>query len=173
MILNINDERRVHKPNAARIHAAFDELGREEFLILSRDDENYVQTYLDEDGDLLLEYRDGSEDQHYSAEETDLDRRRVAGLFVAYTEGDASWNEGLSWELLEFDEDFEGDLTEDNAYLIGGEEFARIPIGSGVRDADVAECGDCGQAAGQFHAQECGLEECPSCHELMQGCPCE
>ena len=173
MILNINDERRVHTPSPERIRAAFDDLELDQFLILSRSDDDYVQSYLDEDGDLLLEYREGSEDAHYSAEDSDLDRARVAGIFVAYLAGEADWNEGLAWERLEFDEDFEGDLIEDNAYLICGEEFARIPIGNGTRDADLAECGECGQQAGQFHTPSCSLEECPRCHETLQGCPCE
>jgi len=67
MLLNINDDQALHDPPEADVLACLADLEREQFAVLSRSDEDYVQAQRNEDDTFLLEYRAGSHDRHFSA----------------------------------------------------------------------------------------------------------
>jgi hypothetical protein len=109
MILNVDDDRAFASPTVAQLQSELADLETDAFLILSRADEEYLQTYREEDGSFEVEYRDGSCDRHYRAESADLELQVLQGLFVAYFHGKSEWKASLTWEKVDFDEDFQGD----------------------------------------------------------------
>lgn len=71
------------------------------FLIVEREDQEYIQTMLTEDGFYLVEYRDGGPDSHYGIRTQDSGL--VTGVIWAWTAGDASWRTAVPWRAVEFD----------------------------------------------------------------------
>ena len=111
MHLNLNDDRTIEDPSEAEIRASLAMLEVDEFAILLRGDEQYVQVYHNEDGTFQLEYRAGSYDQHFAAARPPS-VENVQDVFAVYAAaGDQDpWQDCWSWEKMEFDEDFEGDV---------------------------------------------------------------
>lgn len=109
MILNVNDDKAFATPTDAQLQSELADLQNDAFLILSRTDEEYLQTYREEDGSFEVEYRDGSCDRHYRAESAGLDLQGLQRVFAAYFNGEPAWKASLSWEKVEFDENFQGD----------------------------------------------------------------
>ncbi|MFT3735025.1 MAG: DUF3592 domain-containing protein [Rhodocyclaceae bacterium] len=71
------------------------------FAILSQSEQCYVQTTGSRADGFVIEYRDGSEEQHFSSTETDIAHERMVALFEAYRSGGAwqsmtLWDTGLS-----------------------------------------------------------------------------
>jgi HEPN domain-containing protein len=60
----------------------------------------------------------------------------------------------------------------------GNQQFDRIKYGDepgwlsfNTTFADIP-CHDCGVVKGQFHVENCDVEECPKCHQQLLGCEC-
>jgi hypothetical protein len=73
------------------------------------------------------------------------------------------------------DEDFEGDLTYDNANLLNGEGYRKVPVGSEQKPIGLTDgkCAVCRVGIGHFHEPACEQEECPRCHGWLLECACE
>ncbi len=175
MILSLNDDQFLENPDEATVVSAIRKLEIENFAILRRGDEDFVQTYYNDDGTFELEFRAGSDEEHYRATDETLTNEDVAKAFAAYLTGRSDWSRDWNWEKLEFDDDFQGDLTSENAYLINGEEYEKIAVGSERPAIDLIQdrCPGCAAAAGQYHEPGCDLEECPCCHEPICQCECD
>lgn len=175
MLLNLNDDDFLENPNTSVVMAAVKALKIDTFAVLSREEEDYIQTYHNEDGSFELQYRAGSYDKHFRATNEPLTADAIAKAFAAYMDGKPNWSTSWDWEIVEFDEDFEGDLTYDNAYVLNGEAYAKIRVGDEQTPIDLSsgKCPGCHVGLGHYHDRGCELEECPRCHEPICGCDCE
>ncbi|AHH15113.1 hypothetical protein NONO_c02980 [Nocardia nova SH22a] len=70
------------------------------YLIVERADQTYIQTYRDEPGRYMLEFRDGGPDRHFGTQLEDGDR--VAELIWEWTAGDTARLDALGWEPVSF-----------------------------------------------------------------------
>lgn len=175
MILNVDDDDYLENPDADTVRTAIIGLKADQFAVLNRGEQEYVQTYHNEDGSFQLEFRAGSADEHYAVDDDNLTVADVVNVFEGYLANQTDWKGGWTWEKVAFDDDFEGDLTADNAFLLGGEEYRRIAVGD-EQDATVIKngrCTACGVKVGEFHDDDCELEECPRCHGRLLQCDCE
>ena len=102
MELNINDDSLVEKPSIDSVRYEIDSLGLDQFVVLSRDDDHYVQAYRNPDGTFQLEYRDGSESEHYeTVAPPDIDV--VEQAFIRYCSDMTDWRSPWEWQEIEFD----------------------------------------------------------------------
>ena len=70
------------------------------FAILDVGPDRYLQTYVLDDGQLDVEYRDGGADRHYqSIHAQPLDA--VIDAFLSYLAGDNRWRTAFEWRRLE------------------------------------------------------------------------
>jgi len=175
MLLNLNDDNFSENPDEEAISSAIQNLSVDQFAVLSRAENEYIQTYHNDDGSFQLEYRDGAYDKHYEATSDRISLNDAQRAFAAYFSGGEDWHLAWDWEILEFDQDFGEDLTFDSAYLLNGAEYRKIPVGSERNPADayLEKCPVCAAMTGDFHVAGCELEECPRCHELIHECDCE
>ncbi len=184
MNLNINDDRNIENPTAQVARLEIAKVGDQQFAVLSRADEDFIQFYRNDDGSLDVEYRAGDADKHFAAPSGELTPDDVAEGFCAFIDGTFdSWQRGWNWEKVDFDEDFEGD-TGLTHYVLHGTEFPRIRVGKETtiapRDAVGADstssegpCVKCQALAEHFHEEGCEAEECPRCHGTLVECECE
>ena len=175
MILNVNGDYLLKNPTQAAVLKTVGALKLNTFATLCRAEEDYIQTYYNEDGTYELEFRDGSYDKHFQATSKTLTTDNILAAFVAFIADMPDWNSQWKWEIVEFDEDFEGDLTYDNAYLLNGEEYEKIPVGNEQTKIQLVDqkCSACRVGIGHYHEWECEFEECPCCHEPIYDCECE
>ncbi len=175
MLLNLNDDEFLENPDSSVVISTVKSLNVDTFAILSREEEDYIQTYHNEDGSYELEYRAGSYDKHFRATKEPMTRDDVVNAFAAYIDGKSNWSDAWEWEIVEFDEDFEGDLTYDNAYVLDGEEYKKIRVGEERKPIELSsgKCPSCLVGRGQCHERGCEFEECPRCHGPICGCDCE
>ena len=91
-----------HDPvSETQLREAFlDDAGRGHFIILSKQDEVFIQASGEGDGPYTLEYRQGDEDHHYEGGD-DLDKNAVEQAFLWYLIGDTRWRTEYKWHLLE------------------------------------------------------------------------
>ena len=111
MELNISDDRRVTSPDEQTLRSAIAGLETDEFAILGRGGEEYVQTYHNADGTFDLEFRAGSCTEHYAAPRGSVSRSHIQDVFVGYAAGREDWKQGIAWAKLQFDADFAGDAA--------------------------------------------------------------
>ena len=57
-------------------------------------------------------------------------------------------------------------------FVINGQEFDRVPYGSGSDDLKHPNCDDCGVRRGALHQIGCDLEPCPRCGCQAITCDC-
>ena len=78
--------------------------GEQDLAILIKDgnEDNYIQTADGGRGRLLLEYQDGSVDQHYGAVSRELKAEQVIDVFLAYMRGESAWKSQFVWEKMNF-----------------------------------------------------------------------
>src|SRR6476646_4660970 len=74
----------------------------EEFAILGPNPDTYIQCAERKEPpyDYVLEYQDGSLDEHYQAVDGPIPLERVLAAFVKYRRGDASWRSDFVWEKM-------------------------------------------------------------------------
>ena len=70
------------------------------YLIVERGEHRYIQTYRDEPGLYLLEYRDGSPDRHFGTKVED--GAQVAAIIWEWTTGGHAGLDALDWEQVSF-----------------------------------------------------------------------
>ncbi len=175
MILNVNDDEFFEAPSAEQIVVSVKSLPVEQYAILTSGEHWYMQTYHHADGTFQLEYREGGADKHFAAIPDSLTVNLISQAFVSYLSGTDDWRATFSWEKVEFDDDFEGDITSQNGYLLNGEEYRKVVVGDEKQSVlDVQErCSGCNARLGEFHYDGCNREECPRCHGLLHACDCE
>jgi hypothetical protein len=91
MLLNVNDDRFFENPDQAAVVEAVETLERDQFAILSRADEDYVQAYHNEDGTFELQFRAGSYDRHYRATSESLRVHDIVEAFLAFMSARPEW----------------------------------------------------------------------------------
>ena len=69
------------------------------YLIVERAPQYYIQTFRDNDGTYILEYRDGSPDRHVGTRLAEADR--VAELLWAWTTGDRTRLDTIDWQPVD------------------------------------------------------------------------
>jgi hypothetical protein len=58
--------------------------------------------------------------------------------------------------------------------LIESKRYPRVPYGSETRPwSTTVPCHDCDAIAGQLHAHDCDVEECPRCGTQLVSCDCD
>jgi hypothetical protein len=72
---------------------------RGEFIILSTSPQNYIQAAGDSEP-FLLEYREGSESEHYECAQ-DISRADLESALISYLSGDSKWRTQFQWKKLE------------------------------------------------------------------------
>ena len=68
------------------------------FMILSVDEMTYMQASGDPRGGFMLEYQDGSLEQHYYCADTDISAGKVTDAFRSYLAGDGKWRKKYHWK---------------------------------------------------------------------------
>ena len=69
------------------------------FVILSRREDEFMQVRPTGCG-WLLEFQDGSVDEHYQCTNKELPLKEVTAALHAYRAGDDSWRESLEWKRI-------------------------------------------------------------------------
>ncbi|MFQ6331235.1 hypothetical protein ACLMAL_34575 [Nocardia sp. CWNU-33] len=69
------------------------------FLVIERDEQYYVQTCLDSDGVYELEYRAGSEDEHFHVHTSD--RSLVRDVVWAWSTDNPWWRDAVQWRNVD------------------------------------------------------------------------
>ena len=75
------------------------------FAILSQSEQVYIQTAENDEGNCTLEYRDGSEESHFSCTNEELSIDDVIGAFQEYGINNDSWKSRFPWRPLYMDPD--------------------------------------------------------------------
>ncbi len=101
--LNINDDEILESPDTDALIKALHELKIDQFAILDRGDEYYIQTYYNDDETFALEYREGDYEKHFRAEPEPTNIQEVVEAFLGYFDGGSQWRERHEWERVEFD----------------------------------------------------------------------
>lgn len=76
---------------------------RDSFAILAREPQVYMQTAGDVDDGFMLEYRDGSESEHYVCSNPYLSHDDVIQAMQRYLENDSRWRTDIDWEPQSFE----------------------------------------------------------------------
>ena len=100
MNLELESGRILEMVSEADLRAAID---GEEFAILATSPDTYIQCAERKKPpyDYVLEYQDGSLDQHYQATDGPIPLERVLAAFVKYLQGDGTWRADFVWEKLD------------------------------------------------------------------------
>ena len=79
------------------------QIGREEFAILGVNPDTYIQCAAQTGPpyEYVLEYQDGSIDEHYAAVDGPITLDRVTAAFLKYLRGDPSWWSDFRWEKMD------------------------------------------------------------------------
>ncbi len=75
----------------------------EEFAILSSGENTYLQCFdaPEPDWEYILEFQEGSVDEHYTAVDHPITLDRVVAAFTKFLHGDATWRDDFQWEKIE------------------------------------------------------------------------
>jgi hypothetical protein len=102
--LELADGRKIDGPDQALVEESVRGLSEDDwYVILERRPNHYLQAGLGEPagaprGHYVIEYREGSPDQHWRAFSSSLDDLLAA--FLAYWQGGMEWTSGFSWKAL-------------------------------------------------------------------------
>ncbi|SFM13310.1 hypothetical protein [Marinobacter zhejiangensis] len=103
MRLNVDDEFEVVNPGHSDLDKIIGEMAEDEFIVLIREDEYYIQAYFDSDPEAsVIEYREGQEGNHFSA--SAISKEKVLEAFSLYLDGNEGFKKIHQWEMLEIDE---------------------------------------------------------------------
>jgi hypothetical protein len=99
MQLEVSDGSAIASPTASQIADALARLpgGADSFAILSSGDQAYVQVAGSASEGFALEYRAGSESEHYRASRS-MPLNVVRDVFERYARNDPAWRSQVSWE---------------------------------------------------------------------------
>jgi hypothetical protein len=101
MQLILEDGSTWHFPNSSAIRNALAQLDglANSFLILERDQANFMQAAGVAGSGLVLEHRAGDDAHHYQAQGL-LDFEAAAELFESYAAGTADWHGAVVWQPI-------------------------------------------------------------------------
>lgn len=103
MNLNIDDEFIIKQATHYHIDKHINNLGEEEFAVLIADDDHYIQVYISEEADeSIIEYRDGSEEEHYQAKF--INKEATIKTFSLYLDSSDAFKDGYCWRKITIDE---------------------------------------------------------------------
>jgi hypothetical protein len=77
------------------------------FAILSQSEQVYIQTAENGEGECTLEYREGSEENHFCCTNEELSIDDVIGAFQEYANTNDAWKARFLWRPLYMDPDAE------------------------------------------------------------------
>lgn len=99
MELIVNGDVQDGPVSAERIERAIRSLtgDGDSFAILAKSELSYIQTSGSPSVGFVLEYQDGSIEEHYSCTSHDLDVKQVLDAFQRFFAGDARWRTDLEW----------------------------------------------------------------------------
>ncbi len=102
MTLEVDGKKTVNHPTTDQIDEALTLVANSSsrFATLSCSKMHYIQTALGSHGGLILEYQDGSTDNHFQSLETDLPFDKISQAFRGYARGESSWKQGFQWEPI-------------------------------------------------------------------------
>jgi hypothetical protein len=102
MRLEIEDESPVDNPTAGDVRQALLLLDRagSRWTVLDIRPNYYLQARVAEDGQLIVEYREGGPDRHYRAGGPQP-REAVIDAFLDYLAGGNGWRTAFEWRRLE------------------------------------------------------------------------
>lgn len=102
MKLDLNGTELTQPLDEALIIRSLQALGREDdsFLILSKDEMSYIQTCKTSDGHYVMEYQEGSLEDHYECADDILNFQKVSLAFTSYFNGSDEWKTSLQWQPL-------------------------------------------------------------------------
>lgn len=100
MELIINHERTIRNPDAEAIAEQLRGLGPGEFAILSPNELTFIQTMNTDDEGFVVEYQDGSTEEHYAALNPPHEVEDIVAAFVAYAAGEDDWKTIFTWEQM-------------------------------------------------------------------------
>jgi hypothetical protein len=106
MHLNINDDIQSNAPTLLQLQELIPSLEVDQFAILSQNDENYLQAYREKET-CILEFREGSENDHYTCLDQLSNPNDMLGVFIKYLNNDPSWKSSLNWDRVLLDDDEE------------------------------------------------------------------
>jgi hypothetical protein len=100
MDLELDSGRAFHGVTEADLLASIE---GEEFAILSKDPNTYIQCaeQVETPNEFVLEYQDGSLEDHYEATDQPVTLERVLAAFVKYLRGDESWRSDFRWQKMD------------------------------------------------------------------------
>jgi hypothetical protein len=100
MHLKLGAGSELENPSDAQIESALRALpgGVDSFAILAADGQHYLQTRGGPADGFALEYRDGSEDEHYRCSRAGLSLDEVLAAFTSYRRGDGAYRQALPWQ---------------------------------------------------------------------------
>lgn len=100
MQLTTSSDRVIEEPTAGDIERELRALREREdsAVILSRDDQSFVQVLGGRPDIMIVEYHDGPPDRHYRA---DVPLSMVIQIFLAYRDRSDRWRNMVQWELVD------------------------------------------------------------------------
>lgn len=100
MNLETSAGQKLANPSASQIAEQLATLpaGVGSFAILLRDELTYIETAGAPSEGFILEYQDGSIEEHYRSTEENLPLSTVTNVFQLYAVGDPSWPSLATWE---------------------------------------------------------------------------
>jgi len=103
MKLEAEGQRAIVDPHGNEIQSAVSRLSLPDrtFLILSRSGTSYLQVMMIDSNRLVLEYRDGSAEQHFRSARDDFSTSEVVGILEAYRRGEDSWRNENEWRRID------------------------------------------------------------------------
>ena len=82
------------------VNAFQDDKGREDFIILSKREQIYIQASGVNDDPYVIEYREGDDEHHFQSV-NEVSKDTVLKTFLKYLKNDSSWKTDIEWERLE------------------------------------------------------------------------
>ncbi|MCG8525535.1 MAG: hypothetical protein MI748_04080 [Opitutales bacterium] len=101
MILNVSGKT-IESPTASDIQQAISNLqdNADSFVILSLGEMTYLQCIGDSSVGYIVEYQEGSTDQHFTTKDGHIDTSRTLTIFKMYADQNPDWKNQTSWEKM-------------------------------------------------------------------------
>lgn len=101
MRLTLQNWTLIDNPTSDQISDAISSLnaGGNAFAILEKTDATYFQTFLEPTGEYIVEYQDGSLDEHYKSSVFDM--QQLITMFQSYAAGGDTWKQQCDWSKME------------------------------------------------------------------------
>ena len=104
MKLVVNQEREVAPLDGDAIEATLRGLEVDDFAVLARDDDTYIQLMRTEDAEWICEYQAGSTDEHYGLDPPPTELEPLIAAFRAYlASDDQGWLGAFDWQRMALD----------------------------------------------------------------------